>query len=267
MTLSAIAMLVVLSAAACWSRRRWLARGLVVLTIALFLVTACGPLPAWLLDNLQEGYSATPFVRWSSRNAIVLLAAGTTRVSDSDPLTPTLYANGRIIKAVELYRSCQSANRQCLVLISGGDSQRHGTAESTVYAGVLARLGVPAQDIQTETRSINTFENARYSRGLVLVFDPQTLVLVTSSIHLRRSLLDFDHFGMKPLPVRSDDQAATYSVWPQVSNLQLCDLALHEYGGIAQFYLYQALGLNTMPVLGPIKPSIAAPAAAGSISG
>jgi uncharacterized SAM-binding protein YcdF (DUF218 family) len=266
MTLSVLAVLVVLSVAASWSQRRWAARGLGCVTVALFLATACGPLPAWLLDNLQQKYSSTPFVRWSSRNAIVLLAAGTTRISDSDPLTPTLHANGRIIKAVELYRSCESANRQCLVLISGGDSQRHGTAESTVYAGVLIQLGVPAQDIQTETLSMNTFENARYSRGFVLVYDPQTLVLVTSGIHLRRSLLDFGHFGMKPLPVSSDDQAATYSWWPQAGNLQLCDLALHEYGGMAQFYLDEALGLNTMPVLGPIKPSSAAPAAAGSVS-
>jgi uncharacterized SAM-binding protein YcdF (DUF218 family) len=265
MTLSVLAVLVVMSVAAGWSRRRSLARGMALFTVVLFLASACGPVPQWLVDNLQDGYSAAPSVRWSARNAIVLLAAGTIRISDSEPLTPTLYANGRIIEAMELYRSCKTADRQCLVLISGGDAQQHGTPESTVYAGVLTRLGVPAQDVQTETSSRNTFENARYSRGPVLVYDPQTLVLVTSGIHLRRSLLDFDHFGMKPLPVGADRQAATFSLWPLASNLQLCDLALHEYVGIAQFHLYEALGLNTMPVLGPVKPASAAPAAGGSI--
>ncbi len=242
-----------------------LARSLGVLTLLLFLTAACGPLPDWLLGNLQNGYAATPFIHWSPRNAIVLLAAGTTRVSDDDPLTPTLFAEGRIIKAVELYRACKLTGNRCLVLISGGDSQHHGTAESTVYAAVLARLGVFAQDIQTETLSINTFENARFSRGLVLVFDPQTLVLVTSGFHLRRSLIDFDHFSLKPTPVSSDQFSATWSLLPQASNLSLCDLALHEYIGIAQFYVYNALGLNTMPVLGPVKPANRVPAAGSSI--
>jgi uncharacterized SAM-binding protein YcdF (DUF218 family) len=255
MTLSLLLVLAFLSAAAAWSRRRLLARGLGIFTALLFLAAACGPLPDWLLGPLQEDYPTTPFVHWSSRNAIILLAAGTTRVSDDDPLAPTVFASGRIIKTVELYRACKLTGNSCLVLISGGDSQHHGTAESTVYAGVLARLGVLPQDIQTETLSMNTFENARYSRGLVLIYDPQTLLLVTSAFHLHRSLIDFAHFSLKPMPVSSDPLAATWAFLPQASNLELCDLALHEYVGIAQFYVYEALGLNSMPVLGPVKPA------------
>jgi uncharacterized SAM-binding protein YcdF (DUF218 family) len=90
-----------------------------------------------------------------------------------------------------LYRNCKSTGKQCLVLVSGGDPQHHGMAESTVYASVLSALGVSPQDIQAETLSRNTFENARYSRSLILAYDPQTLVLVTSGIHLRRSLIYF----------------------------------------------------------------------------
>lgn len=260
MMLSVLAVLVVFSLAASWSRRRLWARGTGLFTVLLFLATACGPLPAWLLEHLQDGYATAHLIRWTPRNSIVLLAAGTTRVNDDDPLMPTAYANARIIRAVQLYRSCRSAGRQCQVLISGGDAQKHGTAESTVYATVLGQLGVPAQDIQTETQSMNTYDNARYSRGFLLIDDPQTLVLVTSGIHMKRSLLDFGHFGMQPIPVGSDEIAATFSLLPQAGNVQLCDMALHEYIGIAQFYLYNALGLNSMPVLGrPIPDRSAAP--------
>lgn len=255
MTLTLLGLLVVLSAAASWSGRRVLARSVGVFTVVLFLAIACGPVPEWLLDNLQEDYVATPFMHWSPRNVIVLLAAGTTRMDDNDPLQPTLLANGRIIRTVMLYRDCKLAGRQCLILASGGDSQHHGTAESTVYAGVLARLGVSPQDIQTEALSMNTFENARYSRGPVLVYDPQMLVLVTSGIHLRRSLIEFRHFGMTPIAVSGDQLEATMAFWPQASNLELCDAALHEYVGIAQFHVYEALGWNAMPVLGPVKPA------------
>jgi uncharacterized SAM-binding protein YcdF (DUF218 family) len=254
MSLSLFGLLVLFSLAARRAGWRWLARSVGAITLVSFLAVACGPVPAWLLDHLQRGYSATPFVHWSPRNVIVLLASGTVRIDDDSPLRPTLFANGRILEAVTLYRSCKLTSGQCLILVSGGDAQHHGSAESTVYAAVLTKLGVEPQDIQTETQSTNTFDNARYSRALILVFDPQTLVLVTSSTHLRRSLLDFQHFGMKPLPVGADVVSATPGFWPQAANLQLCDLALHEYIGMAQFHVYEALGWNTMPVLGPVEP-------------
>jgi uncharacterized SAM-binding protein YcdF (DUF218 family) len=255
MTLSLLGLLLLFSFAAGRAGRHWLGRGVGATALVLFLAIACGPLPAWLLDNLQEDHSSAPFIHWSARNVIVLLAAGTTRSSTGLSLQPTLFANGRIIKAAELYRQCKRSGQQCLLLVSGGDSQHHGSAESTVYARVLAALGVSVQDIQTETLSMNTFENARYSRALVLIYDPQTLVLVTSGIHLRRSLIDFRHFSMTPIPVAGDQLEATLAFWPQASNLELCDVALHEYIGIAQYYVYNALGWNSMPVLGPAKPS------------
>lgn len=255
MTLYLLGLLVLFSFVAGRAGWRRLARSIGVIALALFLAVACGPVPAWLLGHLQREYSATPFVHWSPRNVIVLLGAGTARIDDDGPLRPTLFANGRLLEAVMLYRSCKLAGGQCLVLVSGGDAQHHGTAESTVYAGILAKLGVATQDIQTETQSTNTFDNARYSRGLMLVFDPQTLVMVTSGAHLRRSLLYFQHFGMKPIPASADTVSATLGFWPQAANLALCDLALHEYIGVAQFHVYEALGWNTMPVRGPVKPS------------
>jgi uncharacterized SAM-binding protein YcdF (DUF218 family) len=255
MTLTLLGLLVLFSLAARRVGRRWLAHSVGTITLLLFLAIACGPVPAWLLDNLQEDYATAPFIHWSTRNVIVLLAAGTTRSSSGVSLQPTLFANGRIIEAAALYRQCKLSAQQCILLVSGGDSQHHGSAESTVYARVLATLGVSPQDIQAETLSMNTFENARYSRALVLIYDPQTLVLVTSGIHLRRSLIDFRHFSMTPIPVASDQLEATLGFWPQASNLELCDVALHEYIGIAQYYVYNALGWNSMPVLGPAKPS------------
>jgi uncharacterized SAM-binding protein YcdF (DUF218 family) len=251
MTLSLFGVLVLLSAAASWARRHSLARSIGFFAALLFLAIACGPVTAWLLDNLEENYATAPFVHWSSRNAIVLLTAGTTRIRDGDPLQPTLFANGRIIQAAVLYRNCKSTGKQCLVLVSGGDPQHHGMAESTVYASVLSALGVSPQDIQAETLSRNTFENARYSRSLMLAYDPQTLVLVTSGIHLRRSLIYFEHFSMHPIPVRGDQVEATWAFWPQAFNLGLFDVALHEYIGIAQYHVYEALGWNTMPVAKP----------------
>lgn len=254
MTLSALALLGLLSAAAWWSRRYWLSRSLAAIAVALFLAIGCGPLADLLLVNLQDGYVMALPIHWAPRNAIVLLTAGSTRLDDDAPLAPMVFANGRILQAAALYRRCHAAGQQCTLLVSGGDSQRHGMPESTLYAAALVSIGVPATDIQTETRSHNTYENARYSRPLLSIIEPQRLVLVTSGIHLRRSLLMFDHFGMRPLAVAGDVLRSSFSVLPLASNVELFDAALHEYVGIAQFHVYNMLGRNTPTVDGRVIP-------------
>lgn len=254
MTLSALALLAIFSAAAWWSRRYWLARSLAAIAVLLFFGIACGPLTDMALYGLQGSYVMSPPIRWAPRNAIVLLAAGTSRLNEGAPLVPSLFANGRLLEAATLYHRCHAAGQQCVVLVSGGDSQGNGAAESSVYAKVLIGIGLPASDVQTETRSHNTYENAQYSRPLLSIDDPQQLVLVTSGIHLRRGLLMFEHFGMHPLPAAGDVLRGSSSLLPLAFNMALCDAALHEYAGIAQYYVYNILGWNTPWLRGPIIP-------------
>jgi len=230
-----------------WRRRRRLAWGMAGVTAVLFLLVACGPLPCWLLRNLQRPYAAGAEPAWTNRNAIVLLGAGTELRRGGAP-EPALLAYGRIVKAAELYHDCKSAGRQCLLLVSGGDSQRHRVAEATVYARVLRNLGIPPQDLELESHSRNTWQNAQFSRPLLQAWAPQRVVLVTSGVHLRRSLLYFAHFGIHPVPVAADHLSATLSRWPLAWNLALCDLALHEYVGIARYYEYNAMGWNAPPL-------------------
>lgn len=255
MTLMLLVLLVLVSLAVRWSGRRRAAYALGALTALLFLAVACGPLPRWMLHNLQHGYSARVSGPWASRNAIELLAAGTTRTSEDAPLQPSLFAWGRIARAAMLYRECKASGQQCLLLVSGGDSQDHGRPEAVVYAQTLLQLGVAPADLQWEPHSMNTWQNAKFSRPLLQAFDPQKLVLVSSGIHLRRSLLYFDHFGLRPQPVRGGDVEAVLSPWPLAWNMALCDSALHEYLGMVQFHVYNALGWNAPAVRTPLIPA------------
>ncbi|OOG46683.1 YdcF family protein [Rhodanobacter sp. C01] len=255
MTSDALVLLLLVTAVAAWTGRRRLASGLAGLALLLFLAVGCGPLPRWLLHSLQAPYMGT-VGGWAPRNAIVLLGAGTTRVAPGATLEPSLFAYGRIVQAARLYRDCKASGQQCMLLVSGGDSQHHGMAEAAVYAPVLLGLGVSAQDLQLESRSMNTWQNAQFSRPLLQAYDPQKLVLVSSAIHLRRSMLYFTHFGLRPVPAHGDTIAAMITAWPQSSNLALCDDALHEYLGVAQYHVYNALGWNAPPVLAPLIPAV-----------
>lgn len=254
MTFNLLVGLLVLAALAGRIGRRLLARAFGVLALLLFLAVACGPLPRWLLLRLQQPYAATSVGRWAPRNAIVLLGAGSIRFTAAADLAPSILADGRILQAAMLYRDCKASRQDCRLLVSGGDSQHHGEAEAVIYAAVLRRLGVQPQDLQVESRSMNTWQNAEFTRPLLQAYQPQKLLLVTSGFHLSRSLLYFAHFGMRPTPVRGDQLQASLTFWPQAWNVALCDLALHEYVGMARFRVYNAMGWNAPPVRGPVLP-------------
>jgi uncharacterized SAM-binding protein YcdF (DUF218 family) len=248
-----LAVLLLLALWLALAARRRACAGVLVAALALWLAAGCGPLASWLLEGLQSGYAGAVQGTWAERNAIVLLGAGTVR-TPSGP-EPELFAYGRIARAAALYHDCKAAGRDCKLLASGGDAQHHGIAEAVSYAALLRRLGVPDADLLLETRSNSTWQNAQFSRPLLLAYAPRRVLLVTSGIHLRRSLLYFAHFALRPEPVRGDYVRAVPSWLPLAWNVALCDAALHEYVGIARYYVYNAMGWNVPPVAGPGLPA------------
>ena len=146
---------------------------------------------------------------------------------------------------MELYRVCRNTSEDCKVLVSGGDPRSHGVSEAKAYQETLLSLGVSPDDVLTESKSVNTWQNAQFPLALLRqFFQADREVLVTSGFHLKRSALYFAHFGMKPLPVRADYLPGALSVMPLSYNFTVTDFALLEYIGIARYYVYNALGWN-----------------------
>jgi uncharacterized SAM-binding protein YcdF (DUF218 family) len=226
-------------------RRRWRRAGAVTATLGLvlFFGLGSGVVARILLHPLQDPYAATPKIEWAGTNVIVLLAGGTA-VVPGEPLQPSYFADGRLLRAAQLYSECHAGGNLCRLLVTGGDSQGHGEAESVVYGRALRRLGIPEADILLETRSMSTWQNAQFSRPILEGQAPQHVVLVTSGVHLRRSLLYFGHFGIVPEPVAGDWVNPSWEFFPNSWNVTLADAAMHEYLGIARYYVYNALGWN-----------------------
>jgi uncharacterized SAM-binding protein YcdF (DUF218 family) len=243
MIFTALALLLVLAGVSRWLRWRGCSRVAFALALALFLLAGSGLLPMFLLQRLQAPYVVRPALAWVPDNAIVLLTSGAVPVPDQ-PVEPGFAAYGRIAQAAMMYRDCAGAARRCTVLVTGGDPSLLGTPLAVTYGAALQRLGVPAVDLRLESRSLSTWQNAQFSRPLLQALGAQRVWLVTSGFHLRRGLLYFAHFGIHPTPVRADYMAPTFSLWPSAGNLVLTDVALHEYAGIARYYVYNALGWN-----------------------
>lgn len=219
-------------------------RALIVLALILLLAVGCGPVPTWLLTRLQSAYAVESPVAWGQRNVIVLLGAGTVRVADTGHVEASLYGYGRINKAAALYRACRQSGQLCKVEVSGGDARALGNPEAAIYGEQLQRLGVDAADLLLESRSMNTWQNAQFSAPLLKAYGADRVLLVSSAYHLRRSMLYFTHFGIPATPVRAEYVSGIGSWEPLSYNFAMTDLALHEYGGIAQYRVYEAMGWN-----------------------
>ena len=244
MTLVALVVVIVLATSCAALRWRRTSRTLYVISVILFLAVGCGPIPAWLLGNLQSAYDVKPAIEWSRRNAIVLLGAGTEKIAHADSVEPATFSYARIVEAAELYNDCRKTEVDCKIVVSGGDAQHTGSPEAVVYRGVLIRLGTDAADILIEPDSMNTWQNAQFTSAALRRYGADRVLLVSSGIHLRRSVLYFAHFGVAATPVRADYLRAVLSPLPLSYNVAVADFALHEYVGIARYHAYNALGWN-----------------------
>ncbi|KVP73163.1 hypothetical protein WJ92_25760 [Burkholderia ubonensis] len=244
MTLTMLVIVIVLATSCAALKWRRTSGTLYAISAILFLAIGCGPIPAWLLSNLQSTYDVKPTIEWSKRNAIVLLGAGTEKIARTNSVEPGTFSYARIAEAAELYNDCRKTESDCKIVVSGGDAQETGSPEATVYQRSLLRLGINAADVLLESDSMNTWQNAQFTSVALQRYDAGRTLLVSSGIHLRRSMLYFSHFGVIATPVRADYLHAMPSPLPLSYNFAVADFALHEYTGIARYHVYNVLGWN-----------------------
>ncbi len=216
---------------------------LLVVIICYFLVGS-GLFPSVLLTQLQIPFVDLPEPEWKNQNAIVLLGAGALTLPKSAQIIPTVMAYSRIYKTASLYLSCIKKHK-CTIIVSGGDALGTGKSEAMVYRDALIQLGINGSDVKLENNSMNTFKNAQFTSAILKQDHFDQIVLVTSGIHLKRSLLYFSHFGIQATPALADYLAPIISILPIGYNFAVTDFAIHEYEGLARFYIYQFFGWNS----------------------
>jgi uncharacterized SAM-binding protein YcdF (DUF218 family) len=151
---------------------------------------------------------------------------------------------GRIVKTLVLYLQCKRNGKVCIVIVSGGDPHKLGVSEAKVYGAVLVKAGVDPADLVMEGRSLNTWQNAQFCAAWLNDHPQDQVILVTSGLHLRRSILYFAHFGVHAVPEPGDYVGAALAPLPLSFNFVLMDLALHEYAGLVRYHVYEMLGWN-----------------------
>lgn len=145
--------------------------------------------------------------------AIVVLGGGVK--SDGSPGIST---EERINYAASLFKK-GFAN---YIILSGGDKIDSQLEVEQMYKIALAK-GVSPEALIKEAQSLNTYENAIYTKKLLSQQNIESnIILVTSPYHMRRALLCFEKQGIEVLaaPVR-DSEIYTYGFYQNWRNLRL----------------------------------------------
>lgn len=227
-------------AVAIFYQRRKLALSILTVILITLMLVCFGPLAYIALSGLQtRAHLTSP--QWKADNLIVVLGFGV--VKWNDKVEPSSLSASRILEAARLYVDCKKNSKRCRVLATGGDPQSRGLSEAEAMAQELEGLGIPSLDILTETKSRNTFQNARFSRELLGQSVPDQIVVVTSGPHMRRAKVCFSHFFPNVVAAPADFIEVRMTARPYAQNIFYVDFAIHEYMGLILHRAYNLLGL------------------------
>src|SRR6185436_7253811 len=133
------------------------------------------------------------------RTAIVILGGGAQTVrgwDDAALAALSTDAMERVLEAARVYHLIHPD----WVISSGGSLSPRQRADGTIMRDELVRLGVPDTRILLEVRSRNTHDEAVEVEPMLRSIQAEQVVLVTSSVHMRRALATFRAVNIDAVP-------------------------------------------------------------------
>ncbi len=220
------------------------------LAVGVFALWAVGS--GWIAGILMSHLRVPPvdpLPPFAAQVSIVVLGGGTVFDAQQGHFVPRRDAYMKGLTAAALYRRCRSASPSsvCTVFLSGGDPERHGITEAEAFRRELATLGVPPEDIRLESRSQNTYQNAKFIKTMLGAQGAGQVFLITAPYHMKRAVELFERFGLHPIPLASElappkpDDPLRF-IRPVIENVRRTMLGVHEVLGRVQIRIYAALG-------------------------
>lgn len=134
-------------------------------------------------------------------------------------------------------------NRIETILVSGGGANYLATdvKESEMLARLYLLCGVDSADVLLEDQSLNTFENAKFSKPILEQTGEDKFLLITSAGHMRRAVACFEKQGIDvvPHPVMKSVGKRRFELdhlfVPRLMNFHKWMLLIHEWIGFASY--------------------------------
>lgn len=232
----------------CFKRSR---RTFVPIILSLIILVTAGNSQVGnnLTASLEQQY--LPQANIPNVDAIVILG-GATRNNEPPRILPDMSERGdRLLYGAKLYKDGVAPQ----IILTGGRIQWYGgeSSEAESMATLLELMEVPRSAMILESKSLNTHENAVFTKKILEQKDLKQIALVTSAIHMPRSLAIFRKEGIDAVAAPTDfiisdrnlkqhrysKESRIISFIPNSESLDRTTQALKEYIGS---YIYRLKG-------------------------
>ncbi|MBM3137247.1 MAG: YdcF family protein [Chloroflexi bacterium] len=240
---------ILLVAAILTGSNRKTSRVLIIAAVALLWLSSTSGVSNLLARSLEWRY--LPPDEIPAADVIVLLGGGTESAAYPRSTVEINSAGDRVLYAAQVFFEGKSP----VILLSGGEIAWLNNGTSTPaqdMASLLIQMGVPESALILENESQNTYENALKAREILSEMEIDNILLVTSAMHMPRSVALFEKQGFEvtPLPVdysvtEGESKGNLNESWinrvmdiiPSASSLALTTNALKEYLGMLIYTL------------------------------
>jgi uncharacterized SAM-binding protein YcdF (DUF218 family) len=222
--------------------RAAIARRLAIAAAALYLAASIYVVPEALARVWQP--QAAPFDGRgvSGRGtAVVVLGGGEERVRGWDGAMTRL-ERAEAARVLEAARVFHILSPDWLISSGGSDPADPDAVPSSIaMSDALVELGVPADRIRLESTSRDTHDEAVQIAPMLAALHVERVVLVTSTVHMRRSLGAFRAAGIHALPASAPDPGR-FAGWrdrwlPHERGLLMTSELAHEIVGLPYYWV------------------------------
>ncbi|MBD2665462.1 hypothetical protein B6N60_04400 [Richelia sinica FACHB-800] len=209
--------------------------------LIVVLVSSNGWSAKYLARSLEWQNLPSPEI--PNAEAIVVLGGATKSAQWPRPTVDLSEPGDRVIYAAQLYRQKKAPT----IILSGGriDWRGSGAPEAADMANILTSIGIPSTAMIQEPDSLNTYQNATNVKKILDERGIKRVLLITSAMHMPRSLKIFQRQGIDAIPTPTDflvsqsdleelgstPKAAILNLLPDTANLDQFTRALKEYIG------------------------------------
>lgn len=216
--------------------RKW------VLTFTVFMYIISN---SFLVDEVVRAWEYTDddIYLKNTHYDLAIVLGGMGRIDERQERFDFNYSGDRLFQTLELYYK----KRVDKILISGGSGSisKPNHREAIYVKKYLMNISVPDSNIIIENNSKNTYENAVFTKHLLDSMQFKgSILLVTSSFHMRRSLAIFKKAGYKNITPYITNKITgprkfefDYCFIPNLEALFGLNLILHEMIGYATYKL------------------------------
>jgi uncharacterized SAM-binding protein YcdF (DUF218 family) len=235
-----LALLTLIGVMLAFTRRARLGRALAALGIAGLLTLGLTPAANWIILPLEMRFPV-PVLEGRHIDGIIVLGGA---VQERQTLTHGPLALNDAGDRVTALLALANRFPQARVMFTGGAGVYSAAPkpEAEVLRDHIVSLGLPEGRVQFESNSLDTYQNAVFSRDLLKPKPGETWLLVTSAWHMPRSVGCFRQAGFEvlayPVDFRTGGWGDRTRGFSSLSDgLRRTEVATREWLGLAVYWL------------------------------